>query len=243
MSRTDRTAGRYRMGVMNLAQNCGVLMMIVMMMAGMSCSRPEAAGTSGGGVGGKLPAAKVDLPKAESSRSAQAVLAGGCFWCVEAVFQQLDGVTDVVSGYAGGSAQTAQYDIVSTGGTDHAEVVQITYDPMRISFGELLRVFFATHDPTTKDRQGPDWGRQYRSAIFYADEDQNRVAQAYISQLEEAGVFDGAIVTTLEPLDGFYTAEQYHQDFVDRNPDHPYVRQWAAPKLRKVEEAFGDRVK
>jgi peptide-methionine (S)-S-oxide reductase len=165
------------------------------------------------------------------------VLAGGCFWCTEGVFELTPGVTDVVSGYAGDSAGTANYRAVCSGETNHAEVIRITYDPARTSFGKLLKLFFSiAHDPTTLDRQGNDEGRQYRSAIFYANEDQKRVAAAYIKQLNDAKVFMRPIVTTLEPLEKFFEAEEYHQDFVRNNPSHPYIVQAALPKVKKAKE-------
>jgi len=167
-----------------------------------------------------------------------AVFAAGCFWCVEAVFQELDGVLEVESGYAGDSAQTANYKKVCEGTTNHAEAVRIVFDPTRISYGQLLKVFFATHDPTQLNRQGPDAGRQYRSAIFYAGDEQKRVAEAYIRQLEEEKAFPRKIVTTLEPLKAFYPAEDYHQDFAQRNPNHPYITHWAIPKVAKVRKEF-----
>jgi peptide-methionine (S)-S-oxide reductase len=173
-----------------------------------------------------------------------AVLAGGCFWCVEAVFRELDGVLEVTSGYAGGTADTAEYRTVCSGRTGHAEVVQIRFDPTRISFGQLLKVFFSiAHDPTQLNRQGNDVGSQYRSAIFYAGEAQKEVAGAYIRQLNEAGVFKTPIVTTLEPLQAFYRAEDYHQDYAARNPATPYVAFVAAPKVNKLRQYFGNRVK
>jgi len=172
------------------------------------------------------------------------VLAGGCFWCVEAVYQQLDGVSAVTNGYAGGSAADADYDAVCAGATDHAEAVEIAYDPARTSYGQLLKVFFSiAHDPTTKDRQGNDVGRQYRSVIFYADDDQKRVAEAYIAQLEQARVFDRPIVTEVVPLDRFYRAEAYHQDYARRNPLQPYILFTARPKVEKLKKYFGDRLK
>jgi peptide-methionine (S)-S-oxide reductase len=173
-----------------------------------------------------------------------AVLAGGCFWCVEAVYRQLDGVLEVVSGYAGGTAETADYKTVCTGTTDHAEAVRVTYDPTRIRYGELLKVFFSVaHDPTQLDRQGNDRGRQYRSAVFYADEKERSVAEAYIRQLDEAGVFGAPIVTRLEPLEVFYEAETYHQNYAEIHPDQPYIASVAAPKVAKLRRHYGDRLK
>ncbi len=173
-----------------------------------------------------------------------AVFAGGCFWCTEAVFEQLQGVSAVVSGYAGGDANTATYAKVSAGQTKHAEVIQITYDPQVITYRELLHVFFATaHDPTQLNRQGPDVGTQYRSAVFYQSPEEQAFVQAYIDQLNEAGIFDKPIATTLEPLTTFHAAEAYHQDFVDRNPTQGYVEAWAVPKVKKTREKFADQLK
>lgn len=189
----------------------------------------------------ELPEAKVDLPPGESKepRNRSIVLAGGCFWCTEAVFEELDGVKSVVSGYAGGSETDADYRKVAAGKTDHAEAIKIVYDPRKITYAKLLQVFFSVaHDPTQKNRQGPDRGRQYRSAIFYANAEQKRVAAAYIKQLEGAKVFDKPIVTTLEPLGEFYPAEKHHQDFTKRNPWQPYIRRYSIPKVRKVRKAF-----
>jgi peptide-methionine (S)-S-oxide reductase len=174
----------------------------------------------------------------------RAVLAGGCFWCVEAVYQPLDGVTSVVSGYAGGDAASANYEAVCSGRTGHAEVIEVRYDPHRISFGALLKLFFAVaHDPTQKDRQGNDRGPQYRSAIFPVDEAQRTVAQDYIQQLDNAGAFTAPIVTTLEPGHPFHPAEDYHQDFVRRNPNQPYITHVAKPKLEKLHAAFPELLK
>ncbi len=188
-----------------------------------------------------IPAPAQDLK--DQKGPATLVLAGGCFWCVEAVFEELDGVQDVVSGYAGGSRATAVYEVVGSGVTDHAEAVQITYDPQRISLGTLLHVFFSTIDPTTLNYQGPDHGRQYRSAIFFADENQKKIAQAYMAQLTAAKAYKQPIVTTLEKLDAFYPAEDYHQDFVRLHPNHPYVQAWSVPKVRKTRELFASRLK
>jgi peptide-methionine (S)-S-oxide reductase len=178
-----------------------------------------------------------------STRTATAVFAGGCFWCVEAVFEALDGVLDVVSGYAGGSAADANYERVCTGRTKHAEAVQVSYDPARISYEKLLEVFFATHDPTARDRQGPDSGPQYRSAIFYATQQQKQAAEAFIRQLQQSKKYDKPIVTTVEPLEKFYPAEKYHQDFARRNPGHPYVRAWIPAKLQKLRQHFAELLK
>jgi len=174
----------------------------------------------------------------------RAVLAGGCFWCVEAVYQPLDGVQSVVSGYAGGDAASANYEAVCSGRTGHAEVVEVRYDPRRISFGALLKLFFAVaHDPTQKDRQGNDRGPQYRSAIFPVDDAQRKVAEDYIQQLGNAGAFTAPIVTTLEPGHPFHPAEDYHQDFARRNPNQPYITHVAKPKLEKLHAAFPELLK
>jgi peptide-methionine (S)-S-oxide reductase len=168
-----------------------------------------------------------------------AVLAGGCFWCTEAVFQQIEGVEKVVSGYSGGDASTAHYEMVSTGTTGHAESVQITYDPRKISYGQLLKVFFSVaHDPTQLNRQGPDQGPQYRSAIFYSDPEQKRVAEAYIKQLEQAKAYPAKIVTEVTPLKAFYPAEEHHQNFCNRHPLNPYVLGVAKPKVEKTKKQF-----
>ncbi len=177
----------------------------------------------------------VDAPLADKAGQSRAVLAGGCFWCVEAVYKNLEGVSSVKSGYAGGTADTADYETVSSGTTDHAEAVEVAYDPSRISFGQILKVFFAiAHDPTQLNRQGPDTGRQYRSAIFYTDGEQRRVAEAYIDQLNKAHVFDQPIVTEVVPLEAFFQAETYHQDYAARNPLNPYIVFNAQPKVRKL---------
>jgi peptide methionine sulfoxide reductase msrA/msrB len=173
----------------------------------------------------------------------QAVFAGGCFWCVEAVFEEINGVVDVISGYSGGAADTANYEAVCTGKTGHAESVQITYDPAKVTFEQLLKIHFATHDPTTLNRQGNDAGTQYRSAIFFADGAQKQAAEAYIKALADAKAFSRPIVTTLEPLKAFYPAELYHQDFVCKNPHQAYVEAVALPKLEKVREKFKDNLK
>lgn len=191
-----------------------------------------------------FPDARDDTPLAQVPARKLAVLAGGCFWCVEAVYRELDGALKVVSGYSGGKAEQADYRSVCTGTTDHAEVVQIEYDPRRISYGRLLKIFFSVaHDPTQLDRQGNDVGSQYRSAIFYADEEQQRVAQAYIRQLDAAGVFARPIVTRLEPLKEFFEAEDYHQNYAEQHPDQPYIAAVAQPKLEKLRKYFGEALK
>ena len=173
-----------------------------------------------------------------------AVLAGGCFWCVEAVYKEIDGVLDVTSGYAGGTAETADYHAVCSGRTDHAEAVEIRFDPNRATFGQLLKVFFSVaHDPTQVDRQGADRGRQYRSAIFYTDAEQKRVAEAYIRQIDEAGVLGAPIATRLEPLPAFYHAEAYHQDYAERNPMQPYILYTSAPKVAKLHKTYPEILK
>jgi peptide-methionine (S)-S-oxide reductase len=184
------------------------------------------------------------IDAAPASGEQVAVLAGGCFWCVEAVYLQLDGVRSVKSGYAGGTADTADYDTVCSGRTDHAEAVEIRFDPAKLSYGKLLKVFFSiAHDPTTRDRQGADVGRQYRSAIFYANDEQRRVAEAYVKQLGAAKVFDRAIVTEIVPLERFYEAEAYHQNYAARNPGQPYIAYTAAPKVKKVRTYYADQLK
>ncbi|HET9216253.1 MAG TPA: peptide-methionine (S)-S-oxide reductase MsrA [Terriglobia bacterium] len=186
----------------------------------------------------------VDSPVTTSPVRQVAVLAGGCFWCVEAVFLELRGVESVRSGYAGGTDETANYKSVCSGTTDHAEVIEIIYDASQVTYGQLLKIHFSiAHDPTTLNRQGNDVGRQYRSAIFYANDDQKRIAEAYIEQLNEARVFSAPIVTTLEPLKEFFVAEAYHQNYAALNPGQPYIMYAAQPKVEKLRTYFGDRLK
>lgn len=188
------------------------------------------------------PAVGMDLAPAKSKQTA--VLAAGCFWSTEAVFESLNGVDKVLSGYAGGRQEEASYEIVGSGRTNHAESVEITFDPNKISYGQLLKVYFSVaHDPTQKDRQGADWGRQYRSAIFYKNEDQKRIAEAYIKQLEDAHAFGKPIVTEVTPLKGFFRAEEYHQEFVKKNPNQGYVRVSTYPKLDKLKKQFPQLLK
>ncbi len=191
-----------------------------------------------------FPAAIVDEPRAATPQRKLAVLAGGCFWCVEVVYRELDGVLDVVNGYSGGTAETADYKTVCTGRTEHAEVVQIEYDASRTSYGALLRIFFAVaHDPTQLNRQGNDVGTQYRSAIFYADDEQKHIAEAYIAQLDAAQVYSAPIVTRLDKLQDFFVAEGYHQNYATLHPHEAYIAGVAMPKRDKLRQYFGDQLK
>src|SRR5487761_1162812 len=191
-----------------------------------------------------LPDPRIDAPLAKIKGTQTAVFAGGCFWGVEGVFEHVKGVSQVVSGYAGGSVDKPSYEQVSSGTTGHAESVQITYDPSRISFGQLLKVFFSVaHDPTELNRQGPDDGTQYRSEIFYTSDEQKRIAEAYLRQLHAAKVFSKPIVTKIAPLSAFYPAEAHHQDFVARNPNYAYVVYNDIPKLKHLRQEFPDLVK
>ena len=204
----------------------------------------ELFGGSAGVPADQFPDPAIDIPPDTTGTPQTVVLGGGCFWCTEAVFVKLEGVISVVSGYAGGTAETADYRVVCSGTTDHAEVIRVRYDSKLISYGQILKVFFAVaHDPTHLNRQGNDIGRQYRSAVFYENEEQRRVAEAYIQQLKDAKVFESPIVTTLEPLEQFFEAEDYHQNFVERNPAQPYVAAVAIPKVKKLEKSFKDKLK
>jgi peptide-methionine (S)-S-oxide reductase len=188
-----------------------------------------------------IPNPVVDASIATSNSQQTAVVAGGCFWGIQAVFQHVKGVISATSGYSGGLAKTAEYELVSTGETGHAESVKITYDPSRITYGQILRVFFSVaHDPTQLNRQGPDEGTQYRSSIFYGSEEQKRIAEAYIQQLEKAKVFQRSIVTQVVPLKAFYPAEAYHQDYAAHHPDNPYIVYNDAPKVTHLREQFPD---
>lgn len=188
-----------------------------------------------------VPVAVVDTPLAAARSQQTAVFAGGCFWGVQAVFSHIKGVISATSGYSGGSAKTAEYEIVSTGETGHAESVKVTYDPSEVTYGQLLRVFFSVaHDPTELNRQGPDEGTQYRSVIFYTGDEQKRVAEAYVAQLGAARVFPRPIVTQIVPLRAFYPAEAYHQDFFAHHPDNPYILINDAPKVAHLRQEFPD---
>jgi peptide-methionine (S)-S-oxide reductase len=186
-----------------------------------------------------VPDLAANISTATAPGNQTAVFAGGCFWGMEAVFEHVKGVSDVVSGFSGGSATTARYEEVSAGQTGHAEAIKITYDPKQISYGQLLKIYFSVaHDPTQVNRQGPDSGTQYRSAIFFTNRDQQQVAQSYIDQLNTAKVFNRAIATQIVPLDGFYAAEDYHQNFIARNPNYPYVVVHDLPKLAQLRQQF-----
>lgn len=186
-----------------------------------------------------IPPAAADLPLAHMPGKAKAVFAGGCFWGTQSVFERVKGVVDTTAGYAGGSAETATYDQVTTETTGHAESVEVVYDPSKITYGQLLRIFFSVaHDPTQLNRQGPDVGTSYRSAIFYENDDQKRIAEAYIAQLDGAKVFPKPIVTQVTPIKGFYRAEDYHQDYALHNPNNPYILVCDRPKIEALKQQF-----
>jgi peptide-methionine (S)-S-oxide reductase len=191
------------------------------------------------GADAAMPAPQIDVPSDGKSGMQTAVLAGGCFWGVQGVFQHVKGVKQVISGYAGGKAATATYELVSTGMTGHAESVQIKFDPEEISFGQILRIFFSVGlDPTQLNRQFPDSGTQYRSEIFYTSPAQRDVAQSYIAQLDRAHVFSKPIVTRVDPDGGFFAAEAYHQDYLTRHPDNPYIATYDLPKIESLKRLF-----
>ena len=188
-----------------------------------------------------IPPPVVDNPKI-AGPTQTAVIAGGCFWGVQGVYQHVRGIQQVLSGYAGGTRETADYETVSRGATRHAESVEVRFDPQQVSYGEILQIYFSVvHDPTQRDRQGPDVGPQYRSNIFYADASQKRIAEAYVAQLRSAGIFRRPIVTRVDRLEAFYPAEAYHQDFMIRNPSYPYIVVHDLPKLQNFKKMFPDR--
>jgi peptide-methionine (S)-S-oxide reductase len=210
-------------------------------LAAMASSSPWWTAASRAEDARMIPAPAVDPPSGQAT-SEVAVLAGGCFWGVQGVFQHVEGVTNAVSGYAGGDKETAQYESVSSGMTGHAESVQITFDPRKIAYGRILQIYFSVaHDPTQLNRQGPDSGTQYRSAIFPTNAEQARTAKAYIAQLNEAHVFDAPVVTRIEPDRTFYPAEAYHQDFLTRHPTYPYIVVNDLPKIENLKRLFPDR--
>jgi peptide-methionine (S)-S-oxide reductase len=190
---------------------------------------------------GALPDPAVNAPVPTVKGEQTAVFAGGCFWGIQAVFKHVKGVIDAKSGYSGGSAATAHYEMVSGGDTGHAESVRVRFDPTQVSYGQLLKVFFSVaHDPTELNRQGPDTGTQYRSVVFYADEDQKRIALAYIDQLNQSKVFSNPIVTQVVPLKAFYEAEGYHQGYAERHPNEPYIAINDLPKVENLRRQFPD---
>ena len=214
--------------------------LVVLALAAFICVGPAMQPRSGADTSTMIPAPNVDEPTPASAASETAVLAGGCFWGVQGVFQHVKGVTEAESGYAGGVRATADYGSVSTGSTGHAESVRITYDPTQVTYGQLLQIYFSVvQDPTQLNRQGPDVGSEYRSAIFAQDATQQRVAQSYISQLTQAAVFPGPIVTTVVPPKAeFFPAERYHQDFLNSNPSNPYIATNDMPKLNSLKQLF-----
>lgn len=216
-----------------MTQSIGSRVCVVMLLAAIAaCGRVSAVGVS-------VPPPQVDEPLASAPRTGVAVIAGGCFWGVQAVFQHTRGVVRATSGYAGGTAETAVYETVSSGETNHAESVEVAYDASQITYGQILRVFFAVaHDPTQLNRQGPDAGRQYRSAIFTASADQARIAKAYVQQLDDTGIFGAPIVTDVSALTEFYPAEAYHQDYATKHPDDLYIRINDAPKVERLKQTF-----
>jgi len=214
-----------------------LLVTVVTTMFLNACSTADASAVA-------VPNPKIDAPLAATKSEQTAVFAGGCFWGVEAVFDQVKGVVKAESGYAGGSGETAQYYTVSEGDTGHAESVRVVYDPSRITYGQLLKVFFAVaHDPTELNRQGPDVGTQYRSAIFYTNEEQKRIAESYIQQLDQAKVFGEKIVTQVVPLKGFYEAESYHQNYLVNHPNEPYIVYNDMPKLANLKKLLPELCK
>jgi peptide-methionine (S)-S-oxide reductase len=200
-----------------------------------------ACGVGADAINQVIPAPALDAPAAEAAGLQTAVLAGGCFWGLQGMFEHVQGVTKVVAGYSGGSRETAHYEMVGTESTGHAESVEITFDPKKISYGQLLRLYFAVaHNPTELNRQGPDSGPSYRSEIFFSTPTQKKVAEAYVAQLAQAKVFKGPIVTRIEPLKGFYKAEDYHQDFLIHNPHHGYIVVNDMPKIYALKKVYPD---
>jgi len=186
-----------------------------------------------------FPKPALDQPVAATKGKEVAVISGGCFWGIQAVYEHTKGVISATSGYAGGTADTAQYEAVSSGTTGHAESVKIVFDPSQITYGQILMIFFSVaHNPTELNKQGPDWGTQYRSSVFYSTPEQKKIAEAYIQQLNAAKVYSGKIVTQVVPLDGFYPAEGYHQDYLKHHPDNPYIVINDLPKIRNLKEDF-----
>jgi peptide-methionine (S)-S-oxide reductase len=214
----------------------GVFLMALSSLIGLACDRPAHAA-------GDLPKPALELTPPKDKGDQTIIVAGGCFWCTEASFEIMNGVKDVVSGYSGGEKETANYRAVCNGDTGHAESIRITYDPAKISYSQLLRVFFTAHDPTTLNRQGADHGTQYRSAIFYQSEEEKKVVEAYIKQLNDAKAFDKPVVTSVEKFKAFYPAEDYHQDYAKKHPEEPYIVGVALPHVKHVIDHFKDELK
>jgi len=218
----------------SFSSRIAALLLMVTLAGVVACNAGERAGAS-------IPNPTVDATLTTARSEQTAVIAGGCFWGIQAVFQHVKGVIGATSGYSGGAAKTAEYELVSNGDTGHAEAVKITYDPSQITYGQLLRIFFSVaHDPTQLNRQGPDSGTQYRSSIFYGSDEQKRIAEAYIAQLEKAKVFPRPIVTQVVALKAFYPAEAYHQDYAALHPDNPYIVYNDAPKVTHLRQQFPD---
>ena len=225
---------------MNLESNhavigkCAIFLAVAALAATLTWSRANAADAT------PLPNPAMDAPRTAAGDQT-AVFSGGCFWGIQAVFQHVKGVKTVISGYSGGPADAAHYELVSTGETGHAESVQVTYDPSQISYGQLLKIFFSVaHDPTQRNHQGPDFGTQYRSAVFYANDEQKSIVESYIAQLQKAKLFPKPIVTQVGPLKAFYRAEDYHQNYATLHPDDPYIVSNDAPKVQHLRQQFPD---
>jgi peptide-methionine (S)-S-oxide reductase len=220
--------------MLSIGPRASLLILMVILMGVVACNAGERTAVT-------VPAPAIDDALATTKSRQTAVIAGGCFWGIQAVFQHVKGVISATSGYSGGSANTAEYEIVSGGDTGHAESVKIVYDPSQITYGQLLRVFFSVaHNPTELNRQGPDTGTQYRSSIFYGNDEQKRIAEAYIAQLDKTKIFSNPIVTQVVPLEAFYPAEAYHQDYAARHPDNPYIFFNDAPKVANLRQQFPD---
>ena len=218
----------------SFGSRASAVLLMVILVGVVACNAGDRTAVS-------IPNPAVDSALATAKAEQTAVVAGGCFWGIQAVFQHVKGVISATSGYSGGAANTAEYELVSNGDTGHAESVKITYDSSQITYGQLLRVFFSVaHDPTQLNRQGPDTGSQYRSSIFYGSDEHKRIAEAYIAQLEGAKVFPRPIVTQVVPLKAFYPAEAYHQDYAAHHPDNPYIVYNDAPKVAHLRQQFPD---
>ena len=221
-----------------------ILVTLVLLTTSAGCGQPTGGASTDAETTTRTAPAAESAAETAAGESAELVLAGGCFWCMEAAFEQLTGVTNVVSGYAGGTKETAVYETVCAGLTKHAEAIRITYDPRVIDRSTLLDVFFkGAHDPTQINRQYPDVGRQYRSAIFYADDEEKQAAKEVIDELNQSGEFDQPIATTLEPLEEFFLAEDYHQDYARLNPGQPYVVAHSLPKAAKVRKLYPELIR